>query len=390
MPLVSQAPRPECATWRRSVRYPSVARQSTCSCPQLLIFKVCERRLPGPAPRRAAHARGASGADAERDVVGGAATRSCATPVAAARRRALRAARRGGRRSSPRWRAWMCVRGSQRRPARSRTVETLRIGRRMQGRPMRHGAGSARRGRAARDRRTTSRPGPPSSSGAVRDSCAARAGGADRRTGRGGVSAAHDESRASVHARRRCSRVLGIRSSWRPGPSSRRRSLPRKAGPQIEIRDERGDEGPAAWIGSIGRRLERHEQDGSPFAVLLVELVDIERLRHAEPAEELSASDEPGSRTRSRGSCARPTRSRASARAGTGCWRRRPTGQVRSCWPSGSRARCDPRRAIAGRRWRWRSASRCAPRTGGSASELAAHADVGLYAARAAGRSSIR
>src|SRR5271157_2851940 len=58
--------------------------------------------------------------------------------------------------------------------------------------------------------------------------------------------------------------------------------------PQIEIRDVRGEEGPAAWIGSIGRRLERHEQDGSPFAVLLVELVDIKRLHHAEPSGEVS------------------------------------------------------------------------------------------------------
>ncbi len=50
--------------------------------------------------------------------------------------------------------------------------------------------------------------------------------------------------------------------------------------PRIEIRDVRG-EGPSAWIGSIGRRLERHAQDGLPFAVLLVEVVDIERLQQA-------------------------------------------------------------------------------------------------------------
>jgi hypothetical protein len=52
--------------------------------------------------------------------------------------------------------------------------------------------------------------------------------------------------------------------------------------PEIEIRDERGDRAAAAWIASIGRRLERYERDGVPFAVLLIELADVERLRHAE------------------------------------------------------------------------------------------------------------
>lgn len=58
--------------------------------------------------------------------------------------------------------------------------------------------------------------------------------------------------------------------------------------PRIEIRDVRGesDEGPSAWIGSIGRRLERYAEDELPFAVLLVEVADVERLVHAgSPAE---------------------------------------------------------------------------------------------------------
>jgi GGDEF domain-containing protein len=50
---------------------------------------------------------------------------------------------------------------------------------------------------------------------------------------------------------------------------------------EIEIRDERGEQGPAAWIGSIGRALERFAEDGLPFAVLLVELREIETLRRA-------------------------------------------------------------------------------------------------------------
>jgi GGDEF domain-containing protein len=61
----------------------------------------------------------------------------------------------------------------------------------------------------------------------------------------------------------------------------------------IEIRDERaataaseagraGEAGATPWMSSIGRRLERHARDGLPFAVLLLELADVERLRHAE------------------------------------------------------------------------------------------------------------
>jgi hypothetical protein len=61
--------------------------------------------------------------------------------------------------------------------------------------------------------------------------------------------------------------------SWQrfPPPPARRDQS------EIEIRDERG-EGPAAWINSIGRQLERFEDDGLPFAVLLVEILEIERV----------------------------------------------------------------------------------------------------------------
>lgn len=58
--------------------------------------------------------------------------------------------------------------------------------------------------------------------------------------------------------------------------------------PEIEIRDERGEHAPTEWIASIGRLLERHARDRAPFAVLLVELADVERLRHAELPGEVS------------------------------------------------------------------------------------------------------
>jgi hypothetical protein len=62
-----------------------------------------------------------------------------------------------------------------------------------------------------------------------------------------------------------------------------------RAEPEIEIRDERGEGGPAAWVGSIGRQLEQFKQDGLPFAVMLVDLFDLERLGHVALPEELSA-----------------------------------------------------------------------------------------------------
>ncbi|HEX9481622.1 MAG TPA: hypothetical protein VF927_05940 [Solirubrobacteraceae bacterium] len=41
---------------------------------------------------------------------------------------------------------------------------------------------------------------------------------------------------------------------------------------QIAIRDARSEEGPAAWIRSIGEQLERFEHDGMPFAVVLMDV----------------------------------------------------------------------------------------------------------------------
>jgi GGDEF domain-containing protein len=57
---------------------------------------------------------------------------------------------------------------------------------------------------------------------------------------------------------------------------------------EIEIKDERGEHIPTAWIASIARLLERYARDRAPFAVLLVELADVERLRHAELPGEVS------------------------------------------------------------------------------------------------------
>jgi GGDEF domain-containing protein len=57
--------------------------------------------------------------------------------------------------------------------------------------------------------------------------------------------------------------------------------------PEIEIRDVRREEGPSAWVSSVGRLLARHAEDGLPFAVLLVEIVDVARLERSETPHDL-------------------------------------------------------------------------------------------------------
>jgi GGDEF domain-containing protein len=59
----------------------------------------------------------------------------------------------------------------------------------------------------------------------------------------------------------------------------------------IEIHDVRAEERSAqtsAWIGAIARRLARHREDRLPFAVLLIEVLGIDQLAHAEAAPELA------------------------------------------------------------------------------------------------------
>jgi GGDEF domain-containing protein len=44
----------------------------------------------------------------------------------------------------------------------------------------------------------------------------------------------------------------------------------------------RPQEGASAWVGTVGRLLERHAVDGLPFAVLLVEVVDVAHIERSE------------------------------------------------------------------------------------------------------------
>jgi len=159
--------------------------------------------------------------------------------------------------------------------------------------------------------------------------------------------------------------------------------------PQIEIRDARGEgeeEGPAAWLCLIERQLERYGEDELPFTVLLVEPLDVGRLRHAESPSgmaglagqvEVALSEEMGSvDTIMRESPGRywllvPETDEIGARM----LAERLTRAVRLSVSH----RGAPLEVMVG--------IAVCPEHGREAAALAAHADVALYAARAAGRS---
>jgi GGDEF domain-containing protein len=166
--------------------------------------------------------------------------------------------------------------------------------------------------------------------------------------------------------------------------------------PEIQIRDERvkesgrergvhGEDDRDAWVGAIGRGLERYERDGEGFAVLLVELADVERLRHAELPGEMSRLTGlvEGALAGELGPADSLTRespgrywllaSETDAR-GARLLAERLAAAVRTA-PSHRGAPLEVAAGIA-----------VCPADGVQAAALAAHADIGLYAARASGR----
>jgi GGDEF domain-containing protein len=155
---------------------------------------------------------------------------------------------------------------------------------------------------------------------------------------------------------------------------------------EIEIRDQRREEGPSAWIGSIGAQLERFERDGEPFAVLLVELADVERLRQEQPVDELARLSARMERALGEALGAR-SGSLTRERAGR-CWVLVP-GADRAQAERLARSLLDGvgarERASAGQ-LRIVIGTAVCPDDGRQASALAAHADLGLYAARTTGR----
>lgn len=162
----------------------------------------------------------------------------------------------------------------------------------------------------------------------------------------------------------------------------------RPAPAEIAIHDQRGEEGPAAWVGLIGAQLERFDRDGVPFAVLLVELADIERLRHEQPARELArlAGEVEGVVTEVLGAEGVVlTRERPGR-----CWLLAPNtdrsgarhlaDRLMSALPSGVNARRASLEVAVG--------TAVCPEDGREPATLAAYADVALFAARAAIRAS--
>jgi GGDEF domain-containing protein len=154
----------------------------------------------------------------------------------------------------------------------------------------------------------------------------------------------------------------------------------------IEIHDARREEGPTAWVGSIGRRLERYRDDRLPFAVLLIEVLGIDQLAHAEPAQELArlvASVERalGGELRPADLLTQETRGRY--------WLVTPETDAPGARTLAERLARTVRASALHRGVGLEVAIGIAicPDDGLDASALAAHADVGVYAARACGRS---
>jgi GGDEF domain-containing protein len=158
---------------------------------------------------------------------------------------------------------------------------------------------------------------------------------------------------------------------------------------EIEIRDERVEEGPAAWIRSIGRQLERFQHERRPFAVLLVELMDIERLVRSEPHDEVLRLA--GQLERALEMELRTVSARTS-----GSLTREAPGRFWLISPGSDRSRAQAlaeqiahtaRRSVSHRGQPLEVAIGTAvcPDDGLHAAALAAHADVALYSARAGG-----
>jgi GGDEF domain-containing protein len=156
----------------------------------------------------------------------------------------------------------------------------------------------------------------------------------------------------------------------------------------IEIHDTRGDDEPArpaAWIGSISRRLERHREDRLPFAVLLVEVLDIDRLAHLESPPELARLTDHVERAI--GAELRPADLLTRESLGR-YWLVTPETDTPGARHLAERLARTVRLSAQHRGVPLELAIGIAvcPDDGRQASDLAAHADLGVYAARAAGR----
>lgn len=158
--------------------------------------------------------------------------------------------------------------------------------------------------------------------------------------------------------------------------------------PEIEIHDVRREEGPSAWVSSVGRLLARHAQDGLPFAVLLVEIVDVARLERSETPHDLhglvaQVESALGRGMRATDELSRETRGRywlvAPETNGTGA--RMLAERLARLVRASATHRGVPLEVAIG--------IAVCPDDGTEAPALAARADLGVYSARATGRSIV-
>ncbi|HTB50698.1 MAG TPA: diguanylate cyclase [Solirubrobacteraceae bacterium] len=156
--------------------------------------------------------------------------------------------------------------------------------------------------------------------------------------------------------------------------------------PEIEIRDVRREEGPSAWVSSVGRLLARHAEDGLPFAVLLVEIVDVAHLERSETPHDLHGlvarvESALGSGMRATDRLSRETLGRywlvAPETNGTGA--RMLAERLARLVRTSATHRNVPMEVAIG--------IAVCPDDGIEAPALAARADLGVYSARATGRS---
>jgi GGDEF domain-containing protein len=157
--------------------------------------------------------------------------------------------------------------------------------------------------------------------------------------------------------------------------------------PEIAVHDaRREEEGPAAWISSVGRMLARHSRDHLPFAVLLVEMVDVAHLERSETPHDLhgivaQVEGALGRGMRDSDELSRETLGRywllAPDTNGTGA--RMLAERLARLVRGSATHRGVPMEVAIG--------IAVCPQDGTEAPALAARADLGVYAARATGRS---
>ncbi|HEY3758350.1 MAG TPA: diguanylate cyclase [Solirubrobacteraceae bacterium] len=167
-------------------------------------------------------------------------------------------------------------------------------------------------------------------------------------------------------------------------PESSPSPEPPASSEEISIRDARG-EGPSAWVRAVGDRLQHYQRDTQPFAALLVEVTEAARLSDGEPAGDIAqllARVQPALCQELRPvddvTLESPGRWWLTL-AQTDAQAARAVGErlVEAICSLGGELGLAPTIAIG--------IASC-PEDGRDAASLAAHADVGLYAARVAGR----